>query len=333
MAAPDFSKPTIEILSSRSALRCNNPDCDVLTTGPHTSEDKKLSIGEAAHIYGARPSERRYRATMTDTERATISNGIWLCRNCHGEIDKDPVRFPAELLLLWKADHERKILEQVGTKGDKLRQIVDAENLSPFSHLPPFIRQIIKDKPEFWEFILTAELLDHYCNPVIRHGNDLQRGLILKELKSIPSDQFLRWFSKKPNELLAVPIAIEGLIADLQKAWGAPGQPGDEHEIDHVCRLFAGVADHLVKIAEDTKFTFVPDGFEGARDLMTTGALYSLRRFSEFSGFFRDFIAKAPREGTFAYEFVVDLPESWAEDLEAELQQAYQAFEERGGLW
>lgn len=224
-------------------------------------------------------------------------------------------------------------MEQVGTKGDKLRQIVEQENLSSFSHLPAFLRQLIKDKPDYWEYLLTAELLDHYCKPIVRQGNDLKRGIILKELKFVPPEQFIRWFSKKPNELIAVPNALIGLLADLQKAWGEPGQPGDEHEIDHVCRLFAGVADHLVKIAEDTKFTLVPEGFEGARDLMTTGALHSLNRFSELSAFLRELVAKAPREGTFEFEFVLDLPESWAEDFELELQKAYEAFEERGGLW
>ncbi len=333
MAAPDFSKATIEILSARSALRCNNPDCDILTTGPHSADDKKLSIGEAAHIYGARPSERRYRAAMTDVERATISNGIWLCRNCHGEIDKDPNRFPPNLIFLWKAHHERKVLEQVGTKGDRLRRVAEDEALLPFEHLPAFIRQLIRDKPKLWEYLLTAELLDHYCGPVLRQAKDLERGLILKQITMLPSHSFLPWLSKKPSELLAVPIAIQGLIGDLSQAWGKPGEPGDVSEIDHVCRLFAGLAEHLVRIAEDTKFTFVPAGFEDARDLMTIGALYSLRRFPELPQFLRKLVASEPLQGTFNFDFVVDLPDGWGEQLEDALEKGYQALEQGESPW
>lgn len=333
MAAPDFSKVTSETLATRAAWRCSNPDCDILTAGPHSAEDKKLTIGEAAHIYGARPSERRYRPDMTDTERATISNGIWLCRNCHGEIDKDPARFSPELLFRWKNAHERKILEQIGTAGDKLRSAVEDALLARFSHLPAFVREIIRDKPDYWEFLLTSELLDHYCAPVLRRGRDLQRGLTLKTMTMLPPEQFMRWLDKKPKELLAVPPAIEGLIEDLPRAWGEPGKPGDEREIDHVCKLFAGVIEHVVDVAEDTKFTTVPQGFEGVRELLTEGALHILKRFPELPNFLKKIVAEAPKEGVFEFTLVIDLPALWSQRMESELEKGLLAFQKRGGEW
>jgi hypothetical protein len=51
---------------------------------------------------------------MTDEERRSRDNGIWLCANDATEIDKDPARFPVFLLRQWKADAEdeaRKFLE------------------------------------------------------------------------------------------------------------------------------------------------------------------------------------------------------------------------------
>jgi hypothetical protein len=40
---------------------------------------------------------------MTNAERASIDNGIWLCGQHARLIDRDEVRFPLELLRSWKA--------------------------------------------------------------------------------------------------------------------------------------------------------------------------------------------------------------------------------------
>jgi hypothetical protein len=48
---------------------------------------------------------------MTDEERRSPGNGIWLCANCATEIDKDPVRFPVSLLRRWKVDAEDEALK------------------------------------------------------------------------------------------------------------------------------------------------------------------------------------------------------------------------------
>ena len=51
----DFPKTVIEILAKRAAQRCSNPQCNLLTSGPHSSSDKAVVIGVAAHITAASP--------------------------------------------------------------------------------------------------------------------------------------------------------------------------------------------------------------------------------------------------------------------------------------
>jgi hypothetical protein len=46
----DFDEKTKEILSRRVGLRCSNPNCRKLTTGPQTDPSKAINIGVAAHI-------------------------------------------------------------------------------------------------------------------------------------------------------------------------------------------------------------------------------------------------------------------------------------------
>lgn len=53
---------------------------------------------------------------MTTQERTSISNGIWLCRNCHKLVDSDEQRYSVTLLRSWKeaAEEEARIMQSSG---------------------------------------------------------------------------------------------------------------------------------------------------------------------------------------------------------------------------
>jgi len=108
---PDFDLRTKDLLAQRSAMICNNPDCLSLTVGPDDAAgDMAVKLGEAAHIRAARSGQARFDATMTEDERATHMNGIWLCRNCHALIDKNGgVQFPRATIESWKKEHTEMI--------------------------------------------------------------------------------------------------------------------------------------------------------------------------------------------------------------------------------
>ena len=52
-------------------------------------------IGEAAHIYGKKPTSARFDANMSDQERNSVDNLIYLCPTCHTKIDKHKDDCPA----------------------------------------------------------------------------------------------------------------------------------------------------------------------------------------------------------------------------------------------
>ncbi|MDD4950899.1 MAG: hypothetical protein PHC76_14855, partial [Sulfuricurvum sp.] len=112
----DFKKSTIDILRTRVAHRCSNPECRVITVGPSQDIQKTNSIGEAAHICAAAPSGPRYDATMTTEQRKSFENAIWLCSNCSDKIDKDPDSYPVDLLHEWKRKAEQLASEEIGLK-------------------------------------------------------------------------------------------------------------------------------------------------------------------------------------------------------------------------
>ncbi|RSZ38217.1 MULTISPECIES: HNH endonuclease [unclassified Variovorax] len=100
--------PTKIILAFRSGGVCAFPGC-----GKHLTYESKLGadtyVGEAAHIRGEKPTAARYDATMTDEERDSVDNLIYLCTDHHTVIDKVPADWSTPTLQALKQEHEGKV--------------------------------------------------------------------------------------------------------------------------------------------------------------------------------------------------------------------------------
>lgn len=103
----DFSEATKRLLANRVGVRCSNPNCRKPTFGANTDPSKTTNIGVAAHICAAASGGPRYDSTMTEEERKSSNNGIWLCQSCSKLIDSDTTRYSKETLIAWKAMAEK----------------------------------------------------------------------------------------------------------------------------------------------------------------------------------------------------------------------------------
>lgn len=135
----DFSSSNKKLMAERVAYRCSNPDCRILTVGPHQSPDKATRLGEAAHITAALPGGERYAPDMTQEDRKSIENGIWLCSNCHTMIDSDPDAFPVELLKQWKADAEAEAKRNLGKRPETAKNVRQFPLQAPAIPLTDFV--------------------------------------------------------------------------------------------------------------------------------------------------------------------------------------------------
>lgn len=68
------------------------------------TEDGKgeINIGTAAHICAAAPGGPRYDENMSEDERSSADNGIWMCRDHGKAIDSDLKQFTVAVLREWK---------------------------------------------------------------------------------------------------------------------------------------------------------------------------------------------------------------------------------------
>jgi hypothetical protein len=243
-----FSRQTIDTITKRAGQLCSNPDCQAITSGPSETPNKSISVGEAAHIFGANPGSARFRESMLPVERSDITNAIWLCRICHKLIDTDPIRFPAQLLFEWRREHENSVICRVGKPGYLVRQKMLSRELAAFKDCSYLAQQIIIDKPHAWEFKLTAELLRDKLTTILARWRSLKKGLYVKPTIRIPPTEMIDWCQSRMDELTGVVDALSGLINhEMAGAWGPSGQPGSETEILRVCDLFVEASQGLLE--------------------------------------------------------------------------------------
>ena len=113
----------------RVAGICSNPNCTVQTEGPSDKADKNATIGVAAHITAASKNGPRYDASLTQAQRKSADNGIWLCENCAALIDKNVKEHPVALLHQWKAQAEFRAKANRG-KAETAHQLSSSQNSS-----------------------------------------------------------------------------------------------------------------------------------------------------------------------------------------------------------
>jgi hypothetical protein len=317
-----FSADTIDTLGKRAALTCSNPDCSALTAGPTVDELGSVNLGEAAHIYGLTPKSARYTASLTAAELSDVTNGIWLCRNCHKSIDNDELRFPVDLLFQWRRVHEADVLDRLGKPGERLREKVKSDHLREFANTSYLAQQIILDRPAHWEYKLTLEILRTELDPIASRWEQLKRGMYVRRTILISSDQVFEWLSAKTHENSRMVQAMHPLLEDLNQSWGDPGVPGNDKQIVTVSRLIGGLAARLLEWEEEVRFSRVPGNYQELAELLRgLGGLHLAEIFRIPAEIAKVFDEEQPL-GRHHITLVFNVPPNFVNDYEAALQRA-----------
>ena len=155
----EFPRRIAEALAKRTGYVCSNPDCRSATIGPHSEDSRTVSLGVAAHIKAAAPGGPRFDSTMSEGERRSISNAVWLCQNCAKLIDSDVARHPASLLVEWRLLAEHLAFQRLGRPRRSLRQL----NLSLSE--PKVFNAPLRNEFFTGRDSCLAELRRHLANP------------------------------------------------------------------------------------------------------------------------------------------------------------------------
>jgi len=229
MANPrdDFSPKTKDILAKRVGFRCSNPNCRKLTCSANENPEKVTSIGVAAHIAAAAKGGPRYDECMTPDERKSLSNGIWLCQSCSKLIDVDEIRYPAEVLMKWKAIAEDLAILDVETSSPAVYQSQDKELIRFYVQCfdRPAFQDDIRSEGRMEDFDQAIEDTIIALNTGVLRTRD---GSIIKQAEGKSTIQNPDWREKLDNisEML-VSIRRRLKIAKAEHAYTMNGTGGD----------------------------------------------------------------------------------------------------------
>lgn len=329
MAVEDrFKQSVIVTLAKRAANRCSNPNCGAITSGPTEKPNGSVNVGEAAHIYGANPGSARYDPDMTSADRSAITNAIWLCSNCHKLVDDDPIKYPVGLLFEWQKEHERRTAKEVGKVAAEVRQRYEKRYLEELGRLSYLSERLITEKGDYWEPLLTAEVLRYETAPIIQRWNALQRGLYVKPFVRVKKEDSFEWVSDKLEEVSKISQAFEKLLnKEFSRAWGPPGTAGSAMDIVTTCRLFSEVCASALAWEESVRFARVDECFKEVCDLLAGITATLLDQVEKMPKFLVDTISSKPTSGI--YELIIKLTppdDEWSDKFYQALKQAKEKF-------
>jgi len=123
-----YIKPTVEReLWARAAGRCQFSGCNTLLYKSSVTQET-VNLAQKAHIYAfSEKGPRGWGPFKTGlTKLNDISNLMLICYGCHRKIDESggSTVYPADLLILWKTEHEQRVEIVAGIAPDKKTHVV-----------------------------------------------------------------------------------------------------------------------------------------------------------------------------------------------------------------
>lgn len=147
-------------------------------------------------------------------------------------------------------------------------------------------QQIALERPRFWEYLLTEELLRNKLGQIRRKYDEFRRGLLYRPSKKMRGGEYISWIQGKYTDLLSLINVVEkSFTEELVTAWGAPGEPGDPIEIKLAVDKIVGGCQGMLEWELDLKSVDPPSVFYRLKELMSG---YTLIYFDE--------VARMPEE-------------------------------------
>ncbi len=209
-----------------------------------------------------------------------------------------------------------------GISRSELEEILSAGGLRrEFEYETDRARQLAMERPRFWEYLLTAELLRSKLSRVRDSYNDLKKGLIHTKTRQMTGKEFLDWSRSQTVDLSSLIGIIKKIITEeIPASWGPPGIPGDPIEIKWVVEKLISACEKLLEWESDQMSVVPPESLHRLKELR---AGWTTQIFEEILTLPEKTEApfKSPNpEGKYTIEIVFEGPPNLTEAL-AELER------------
>ena len=189
-----------------------------------------------------------------------------------------------------------------------------------FANEPDVIKKIASEKPEYWEYLLTLELLRHGFKVPRQEYKDVVNENFVKSSSSKSPRQILEFIQRKINEIKSL-LSVMGIVIneDLQKSWGKPGESGDAIEIklstDKLIKCFK----QTIEWEKELISTISVSISEEFLTLLRQPAGIIIRGSEEYLSKLID-VFENPVPGKYNLVIQSQLPENWLLQVDAEVE-------------
>lgn len=192
------------------------------------------------------------------------------------------------------------------------------------------------ERPPYWEYLLTLELLRPKLRHVRRKYDDVRAGRTLERARVLSGKDFFAIVKEKMNDLESwVQVMKFCLETEIPGSWGEPGEPGDPIEIKHAVDKFVQVADSLVQWEGEILSLRPPEMFRDLRSLLngtTASFLESMETFARLLG--EPFEAGEPTPGSVVnLSLNIDFPQGKIDQIHSEMERVSALLEQDPERW
>lgn len=142
-------------------------------------------------------------------------------------------------------------------------------DLAEFQNENQRIKDIVINKPDSWEFILTLELLKSKIVELNKDIYELDNNLYITPTRKMSGIEYINWISELSENFLQLLDVFKNNYLLIQKAWGEPGQSGDELEIKQVLDRMIFISKQAIELDKSIKGAIPPTAFEDLKGYLT----------------------------------------------------------------
>lgn len=128
-------------------------------------------------------------------------------------------------------------------------------------------RYLVATRHPFWEYLLTAELLDTRLNRRSRELSEVRAGRILGSHQKLRGRLYMEWVGNKFPEITGALAKVKATLEeDIVASWGAPGVSGEPDEILRAADEMDRALVALIALESDVFRTHCPEPMLAIRE-------------------------------------------------------------------
>lgn len=181
---------------------------------------------------------------------------------------------------------------------------------------PEQIQWVLDNRPPWWEYRYFAGLLLHEFELLAAKQRDFELGYAPPGGEWVPEDMVPSHVARALATGSSFGQLLERVMdpAAQERAFGAPGEPGDPAEIRHLAARWTAIYERFLDWATDLRATVVPHEYRRLLDLLAHFMDSPIREYREFVENFTaqvdrmpELLADATEENPMRIEMTVEL--------------------------